>query len=86
MARLMSRGTAVWISGPRRARWRPNCTRLIRRHDETGIDASLYGCVGYIIGIDGMDSDERRLNCCWSCIEWQTQDAFVYTHNGSQTC
>jgi taurine dioxygenase len=51
---------------------------LIRRHSETG-RASLFGCVGYIIGIDGME-DDAALELLLELHQWQTQDAFVYTH------
>lgn len=51
---------------------------LIRRHSETG-RASLYGCVGYIMGIKGMDH-QSALDLLMELHAWQTQDAFVYTH------
>jgi taurine dioxygenase len=49
---------------------------LVRRHDETGIDG-LYGCLGYIIGFLGMDS-ESALALLLELHEWQTRDEFVY--------
>lgn len=51
---------------------------IIRRHPETG-PLGVFGCVGYIIGIDGMDDGEARelLLELW---HWQTRDEFVYRH------
>jgi taurine dioxygenase len=51
---------------------------LIRRHSETG-RASLYSCLGYIMGIEGMD-DEAALTLLTELYEWQTREEFVYTH------
>jgi taurine dioxygenase len=49
---------------------------LIRRHSETG-RASLYGCLGYIIGLDGMDDDEA-LELLMELHAWQTREEFVF--------
>ncbi|CAN0604540.1 unnamed protein product, partial [Ectocarpus sp. 12 AP-2014] len=51
---------------------------LIRRHDETG-RASLYSCLGYIVGIDGM-ADEEAIELLMELYGWQTKEEFVYTH------
>lgn len=51
---------------------------LIRTHSETGRD-SLYSCLGYIVGIDGM-SDEESLDLLMQLYEWQTKEEFVYQH------
>lgn len=51
---------------------------LIRRHSETG-RASLYGCVGYVMGIKDMEH-EAALKLLLELHAWQTQDAFIYTH------
>lgn len=51
---------------------------LIRRHSETG-RASLYSCLGYIVGIDGMD-DEEALNLLMELHAWQTKEDFIYRH------
>lgn len=49
---------------------------IISRHPETGREA-LFGCAGYIIGIDGMDPAQA-----WELISeiyrWQTQPQFQY--------
>jgi taurine dioxygenase len=51
---------------------------FIRIHPETGRE-SLFGCAGYIIGIDSMADDDA-----WALItelyRWQTQPVFQYRH------
>ncbi|MFT6286548.1 MAG: taurine dioxygenase [Halieaceae bacterium] len=51
---------------------------LIGRHPETD-EECLFGCVGYIVGIDGMN-DEDAFSLLLELHEWQTQPQFVYTH------
>jgi len=51
---------------------------LIRAHPETG-EEGLFGCVGYIVGIEGMD-DEAAFALLLELLEWQTSPEFVYTH------
>ena len=51
---------------------------LIRKHPETG-EEGIFGCVGYIVGIEGMD-DEAAFALLLEVLEWQTQPEFVYTH------
>lgn len=51
---------------------------LIRQHPETG-EEGIFGCVGYIVGIQGMD-DEAAFALLLELLEWQTSDPFVYTH------
>ncbi|MDA0271836.1 MAG: TauD/TfdA family dioxygenase [Proteobacteria bacterium] len=52
---------------------------LIRRHPETGVEG-LFGCFGYIIGIEGMsDQDSREL--LMEVYHWQTRDEFIYMHS-----
>jgi len=51
---------------------------IIRAHPETGRDA-IYGCIGYIIGIDGMDDDEGGA-LLMELYAWQTRDEFRYRH------
>ena len=51
---------------------------LIRRHPETGRD-SLFSCLGYIIGIEGMPDDEAK-DLLHELLAWQTQEAFQYSH------
>ena len=54
---------------------------LIRAHPETGRE-SLFGCAGYIIGIEGMDQAEG-----WDLVSeiyrWQTRPEFQYRHKWS---
>jgi taurine dioxygenase len=51
---------------------------LVRRHDESGVEA-IYGCIGYIIGFDGVD-DDAALELLLELHAWQTREEFVYTH------
>jgi taurine dioxygenase len=51
---------------------------IIRTHPETGRE-SVFGCAGYIVGIEGMDAEEG-----WALItelyRWQTRPEFQYRH------
>lgn len=49
---------------------------LVRRHPETG-EEGLFGCIGYIIGFEGMD-DSEAFALLAKLLEWQTQERFVY--------
>ncbi|MAT04808.1 MAG: taurine dioxygenase [Acidimicrobiaceae bacterium] len=51
---------------------------IIREHPETG-RPGLFGCIGYIIGIDAMDDAEAR-DLLAEMYAWQTRDEFVYRH------
>lgn len=51
---------------------------FIRKHPETGRDG-LFGCAGYIIGIDGMD-DAEALPLLYDLIAWQGRKEFRYSH------
>lgn len=51
---------------------------IVREHPETG-RLGLFGCIGYIIGIDGMSDDESR-ELLFEMYQWQTRDEFVHTH------
>ena len=51
---------------------------LIRVHPETG-RAGIFGCVGYIIAVDGLDDDEGR-ELLTELVRWQGRDEFVYRH------
>lgn len=51
---------------------------LIRRHPETGSEG-LFGCLGYIIGIEGMDNEAARA-LLLELYAWQTRDEFIYLH------
>ena len=55
---------------------------IIRHHPETG-RLGIFGCVGYMIGIDGMPDEEGR-DLLFDLYAWQTRDEFVYTHRWSQ--
>jgi alpha-ketoglutarate-dependent taurine dioxygenase len=54
---------------------------IIRDHPETG-RPGIFGCIGYIIGIDGLDGDEGR-DLLFELYQWQTRDEFVYRHEWS---
>lgn len=51
---------------------------FIRTHPETGRE-SLFGCAGYIVGVEGMDQQEG-----WDLVtevyRWQTRPEFQYRH------
>ncbi len=51
---------------------------LIQQHAETGSEG-LFGCLGYIVGIEGMD-DNEAFSLLAELQQWQTQDTFVYRH------
>jgi len=51
---------------------------LICKHPETG-EEGLFGCVGYIVGIEGMD-DKDALGLLLQIHEWQTRPDFIYQH------
>ncbi len=51
---------------------------LIQRHPETGEEA-LFSCLGYIIGIEGMDDGESFAMLA-ELLAWQGRDEFVYRH------
>lgn len=51
---------------------------LIRNHPITG-RPGIYGCVGYIIGVNGMD-DDAALALLMELYEWQTREEFHYHH------
>lgn len=60
---------------------RANATQrhpFIRVHPETG-RSGLFGCAGYIIGIDGMTEEESR-PILIELLEWQGREAFRYVH------
>ncbi|MFV0308047.1 MAG: TauD/TfdA dioxygenase family protein [Desertimonas sp.] len=51
---------------------------IVRAHPETG-RLGFFGCIGYVIGVEGLDGDEeRQLLIDW--YQWQTRDEFVYRH------
>ena len=51
---------------------------IIRTHPETGRQ-SLYGALGYMIGIEGMEGEEESA-LLTELYEWQTREAFHYRH------
>ena len=51
---------------------------IVREHPETG-RLGLFGCIGYIIGIEGVSEDESR-ELLFEMYQWQTRDEFVYHH------
>lgn len=52
---------------------------LLSPHPETGRER-IFGCVGYIIGIEGLPDDEG-LDILMKLHEHQTRDEFVYRHH-----
>lgn len=51
---------------------------LVRNHPETG-RPGLFGALGYIVGIEGME--EREANeLLGEVYAWQSRDAFVFRH------
>ncbi len=51
---------------------------LIRKHPETGKPA-LFGCLGYILGVDGM-ADDEAFELLAELHTWQTREEFQYRH------
>ncbi len=51
---------------------------IIRRHPETGREA-IFGCAGYIVGIEGM-GDMESMALLGALYQWQTRDEFQYRH------
>jgi taurine dioxygenase len=55
---------------------------FIQRHPESGRD-TLLGCLGYIIGVEGMD-DNEAFELLLELHAWQTREEFQYTHKWQQ--
>ena len=51
---------------------------IIRSHPETG-ELGIYGCAGYVIGIEGMQPGEAE-KLLMELYAWQTQKQFQYRH------
>lgn len=51
---------------------------FVRRHPETGREG-LFGCLGYIIGFEGM-ADAEALTLLTELYHWQGQERFQYRH------
>lgn len=51
---------------------------FIFQHPESGRE-TLLGCLGYIVGVEGMMEDEA-LTLLLELHEWQTREEFQYTH------
>jgi taurine dioxygenase len=51
---------------------------IIRAHPESG-QVGVFGCLGYIIGIEGMDNDEATA-LLLELYQWQTREEFQYRH------
>ena len=51
---------------------------IIRPHPETG-RLGIFGCIGYIIGIEGIGDDDS-VGLLLELHRWQTRDEFVYRH------
>jgi len=54
---------------------------LICQHPEAG-RAGLFGCAGYIVGIDGIDGmdDAQAFALLREVLQWQTRAEFCYSH------
>ncbi len=52
---------------------------IIRAHPETGREG-IFGCIGYIVGIDGMDADAATA-LLMELYAWQTRQEFQYRHH-----
>lgn len=55
---------------------------LIRKHPETG-RKGIFGCAGYIVGVDGMETD-KAMALIFELLAWQARDEFVYRHKWSK--
>ena len=55
---------------------------FIARHPESGRD-TLLGCLGYIMGVAGMD-DSEAFELLLELHAWQTREEFQYTHTWQQ--
>lgn len=51
---------------------------LIRTHPETGREV-VYGCFGYIVGVEGMD-EKAGQQLLMDLYTWQTRETFQYHH------
>ncbi len=51
---------------------------IIKNHPETG-EEGIFGCIGYIIGVDAMADDEAK-SLIFDLYEWQIRDEFQYRH------
>lgn len=51
---------------------------FITVHPESGKE-TLFGCAGYIMGVEGMAEDEAR-QLIFDLYTWQTREEFQYTH------
>jgi taurine dioxygenase len=56
--------------------------QIVRPHPETG-ELGLYGCVGYITGIEGMDP-EKASALVGEMYAWQTREEFQYRNKWSE--
>lgn len=52
---------------------------IVRDHPETG-RAGVFGCVGYVIGIEGLDEEESQ-DLLGQWFAWQTREEFWYRHH-----
>lgn len=51
---------------------------IIANHPETG-EEGIFGCIGYIIGVDGMPDEEAKALIV-DLYAWQTREEFQYRH------
>ena len=58
---------------------------LVLRHPETG-RKNLFGCIGYIIGVDGMGAKKIQSPCSWRFIIGKRVRNFNWILDGSLAC
>ena len=51
---------------------------IIKKHPETKMEG-IYGTIGYIIGIDGMNNQDA-MKLLMELSTWQCQEEFIYKH------
>ena len=51
---------------------------IVKKHPETG-RMGIYGSLGYIIGIEGMEN-EKAMKVLFELSSWQSQERFQYRH------
>jgi taurine dioxygenase len=56
---------------------------FIFRHPESGRE-TLLGCLGYIVGVEGMAEDEA-FSLLLELHQWQTREEFQYTHKWQES-
>ncbi len=63
---------------PSEAADNPHLHPIIRKHPETGREG-IFGCIGYILGFEGMEED-ASMDLLTELYRWQTRPEFQYRH------